>query len=66
MPQVVRYFEKSPENPGAYVETIREYMPDGTSVAQRGKLYRVASDSETGGEVAFVPDLSAPVRLVLR
>ena len=64
MPQVIRYFEKSAERPGTYIEITREYMPDGSSSVHKGKLYRLASDSERGGEVAHVPDMHTPIRLL--
>jgi hypothetical protein len=64
MPQVIRYFEKSDAKPGTYVEITREYKADGTSSATKGKLFRLASDRETGGETAYVPDMATPIRLL--
>jgi hypothetical protein len=64
MPQVVRYFEKSTERPGTYVEVTREYRPEGGTLVHRGGSYRVALDREVGGEMAFVPDMTTPIRLL--
>ena len=62
MPNVIRYFERS--HPGTYVEVIREYDDNHNAKGVRyGRNFRLAEDHE-GGEVAVVPDMHTPIRLI--